>query len=373
MGEDPLENKSIGRRNILKSGIAATSLSFLPKTVLAKKPSRTIKLTGTLNSPVSEKVVNKRVKQLIKRVPEINKGDLMLYGSPKFGQEEKYVGAFVMKIGRDGVPIVTIGYGKPGEDGDNSAKVKENAEEAFTRMDSSETVQDYTTSTEGSVSLQSSSGNEPTFDDGWNTYSNTEAFTEGDNGQVSITGQHARFDKSADGSDSWDQWGASFNYRSTPYENLGRKRISDTTFRQDWSEGFMNVKNDSIYDSSPSGRKVGEQTIGAEVSASAGTDTSVGTAISWSYTQPDVTRTERSDQNGNDGDAVWNFDCSSGSTSAYDTTLDVTCGSVVYLDQIDNCTAASAGDISNRTLFNGSTFGSNISCEANMDFNTCPL
>ncbi|MBP1986074.1 hypothetical protein J2753_000547 [Halolamina salifodinae] len=59
MGEDPLENNSIGRRNILKSGIAATSLSFLPKTVSAKKLSRTIKLTGTLNSPVSEKVVNK--------------------------------------------------------------------------------------------------------------------------------------------------------------------------------------------------------------------------------------------------------------------------------------------------------------------------
>jgi hypothetical protein len=368
-------DEKFNRRTALKAGVAGFTAAMTASVPTVAKGSgeRTVVLKGTPNNPVTPPQAQTKVSRLLETV-SLESEDEVLYALPDVPSDEYYTASYVVKIGEDGVPITHVNYGKPGEKGDFRADLHRLAERRRTEMEQSDTFEDYQSqrspriesdgSSEGDVGTESYSGSNVTFDDAWNKFSVTDAFAEGDNGEVSVYGRHAHMKESAEDSTSYDQWGASINYRSTPSSNNGKQEIDSTEFRQDWSEGNHLVKNDHVYDSSPSGEIDGQHSFGAEVSGSVGSDTSVGASISWSYTQPEVGMTERTDQNGNEGDAVWKYDCET-EVDHYDTTLDVTCGSVVILyDGYYSC-PGSVGKLSNWSHFNDYV-GSSVECSANL-------
>lgn len=366
------KEKKFGRRNVLKTGVAgftaATAVS-VPTTAKSDK-SRIVVLKGTPNKPVTAEQAQRKVSKLRSRVSTSDERDGVLYALPD-APDGHYTASYVIKMGKDGVPLTHINYGKPGEHGNYHEDLHQLADQRRAEMERASTHADYHAersprieSSGGDVGTETYADSNVSFDDAWTKYSTTDAFAEGDNGEVSVYGNHAQMKEDAEDDTYYDQWGTSINYRSTPSSNNGLQEIDTTEYRQDWSEGNHSVKNDHVYDTSPSGDIDGSYSFSAEVSGSVGTDTSVGGSIGWSYTQPDVGMVERTDQNGNDGDAVWKYDCET-EENTYDTTLDVTCGSVVFLyDGYYSC-PGSVGKISNWSHFNDWA-GSSVECSANL-------
>lgn len=358
------------RRAILKSGLAGLGSAAMwgDPTLASRSPDQMVVLKGTPERPITRKAAQREVGKLVDRLSLPDERDSVLYALPDVPGSEYYTAGYIVKIGEDGVGMTHVNYGKPGVKGDFRETLHDLVDQRRSEMERAEVVADYDPSPSiessgGDVGTKTYSEDNVTFDDGWQKYSFTDSFAEGDNGEVSLNGRHAQLQEDIDGSDSYDQWGASFNYRSTPKTNNNVRNFDKAKYRQDWSEGYSLVKNDHVYDTDPSGERDGTWTFSAEVSGVVGTDTSLGASIGWSYTQPDLYMTERTDQDGNDGDAVWIYERAD--KDVYDTTLDVTCGSVVYVyDGVYSC-PASLGPVSNWSHFND-IWGSSISCSADM-------
>ncbi|WP_323677709.1 hypothetical protein [Halorubellus sp. PRR65] len=255
------------------------------------------------------------------------------------GEDNRYVTAFVYKVGQDGKPMAFTGYSYKLDEhdvgtldaGSLSKSAHEQAERYKARFDQNATIhQAYS----DSPTLHNTS---PSRGENWTSMGPYPAYASANKwGEVKISATISKYDTSELPGTEKQLWAQDATYRCNTLPCggcVGDRVLQSVDIRQNWSNSRASLAEPYIDKTHPAGDITADEQVSK--SGGIGVDSDgVSGELGWTYTKEvrDATMYDETDSAGNRNDAVWEYSIS----GDYQDVFQVRHGSRMWFDATES-------------------------------------